>query len=385
MVKPVGAAAAAARAAGTADRAAETARRLAAVREALAALDRKPGVFIVASPETSRPENLRYLTGFTGSSGAAVITASKALFVTDFRYVDQVKLECPGWEIVRQGPVMADTLAEVVRGLGEERVGFEREHATFAAYEDLSTRLRGFEMVPVGPIVERAREIKEESEIDLIRQAAALTDKTLSDVLPLLKPGVAERDIALEIEYRMRKLGADAPAFPSIVASGVRGAMPHGRASDKRLAAGEFVTIDMGAMVKGYASDLTRTFAISSVTEEQRKVYDLVLEAQEKSLAAVRPGRTGKEVDAVARDIIAAAGHGEHFGHGLGHSLGLAVHEAPRLAPLSDRVLEPGHVVTVEPGVYVTGWGGVRIEDLVVVRPDGPEVLSKFPKKLVIL
>ncbi len=365
---------------GSEDRLAATTRRLEAVRKALASLQRRPDVFVVASPE-----NRRYLTGFTGSSGAAIITKAKALFVTDFRYLDQAALECPGWEIVRQGPVMADTVAEVISKLGEERVGFERETATFAWYEDLATRLKGYEFVPVGPVVERVREVKEENEIALIREAAALTDKALGEAISLLRPGMPEREIALEIEYRMRKLGADGAAFPTIVASGLRSAMPHGRASEKPLAEGDFVTIDMGAMYRGYCADLTRTFVLGSATEEQEKVYALVLDAQLKSLAAVKPGRTGKEVDAVSRDIIGGAGHGEHYGHGLGHAVGLAVHEGPRLAPNSDRVLEPGMVVTVEPGVYVTGWGGVRIEDLVVVRPDGCEVLSQFPKKLMVL
>jgi len=356
------------------------ARRLDAARQALASLEKRPGVMVLSSPE-----NRRYLTGFTGSSGAAIFTSAKAIFVTDFRYLDQAASECPGWEIVRQGPLMVDTVAEVLGQLGEERVGFERELATFAWYEDLATRLKGFEFVPVGPIVERIREVKEDAEIALIRQAAAITDQALGDVVSLLRPGMPEREIALEIEYRMRKIGADDAAFPTIVASGARSALPHGRASEKLLASGDFVTIDTGAKFGGYCSDLTRTFALSPISEEQEKVYALVSEAQEKSLAAVKPGITGKEVDAVSRDIIGAAGHGDHYGHGLGHSLGLAVHETPRLSPTSDRVLEAGNVVTVEPGVYVTGWGGVRIEDLVVVRPEGCEVLSKFPKKLMVL
>jgi len=355
-------------------------RRLDAVRRALASLEPGPGVLVVTSPE-----NRRYLTGFTGSSGAAVLGRERAVFVTDFRYLDQASQECPGWEIVKQGPVLADTVAEVVSALGEERVGFERELATFAWYEDLAARLKGFRLVPVGPVVERVREVKEDGELALIRRAAAVTDQALGDVVPLLRPGIAERDVALEAEYRMRKLGADAPAFPTIVASGPRSALPHGRASDKLLAPGEFVTIDMGAMVGGYCADLTRTFVLGPISDEQRRVYELVAEAQTESLAALRAGRTGKEVDAVARDIINRAGHGEHFGHGLGHAVGLAVHESPRLAPTSDRVLEPGMVVTVEPGVYVSGWGGVRIEDLVVVKEDGCEVLSEFPKKLMVL
>ncbi len=363
------------------DRLAVTARRLDAVRKMLASLERRPQVFVVASPE-----NRRYLTGFSGSTGTAVISQNKAIFVTDFRYIDQAAMECPGWDIVRHATgTMADAVAGVLSGLGEERVGFERETATFAWYEDLATRLKGFEMIPVGPIVERVREIKDEGEIALIREAATITDRALGEAIPLLRPGIPERDVALEIEYRFRKLGADGAAFETIVASGHRGAMPHGRASEKPIAAGDLVTIDLGARVGGYCADLTRTFAIGSVTEEQEKVYNLVFEAQAQSLAAVRPGRTGKQVDAVSRDIISAAGHGEHYGHGLGHAVGLAVHEGPRLAPTGDRQLEPGMVVTVEPGVYVTGWGGVRIEDLVVVRPDGCEVLSQFPKKLMVL
>jgi Xaa-Pro aminopeptidase len=346
----------------------------------MSSLEKRPGVMVVASPE-----NRRYLTGFTGSSGAAVFTQAKAFLVTDFRYLDQAAGECPGWEIVRQGPIMADTIAEILGRLGEDRVGFERELATFALYEDLAGRLKGFDFVPVGPIVERVREVKEDPEIDLIRQAAAITDQALGDVISLLRPGMPERQIALEIEYRMRKLGADDAAFPTIVASGARSALPHGRASEKLLASGDFVTIDAGAKFGGYCSDLTRTFVLSPLSADQEKLYALVLNTQLTSLEAVKPGRLGKEIDAVSREMITSAGHGEHYGHGLGHSLGLAVHETPRLSPVSDRVLEIGNVVTVEPGVYVSGWGGVRIEDLVVVRRDGPEVLSKFPKKLMVL
>ncbi|MCL6581793.1 MAG: Xaa-Pro peptidase family protein [Firmicutes bacterium] len=367
---------------GGQDRGAVGARRLEAVRRALETQDPRPGAFVVASPE-----NRRYVTGFTGSSGAAVITGDRAVFVTDFRYVDQAHLECPGWEVVRHGPVMADTLAEMLRGLDVKTVGFEREQATYAFYDELAVRLRdkGIELIPVGPVVERVREIKEEDEIALIRAAADIADRALGEVIHLIRPGIAERDIALEVEYRMRKLGADGAAFPTIVASGPRAALPHGRASDKTLAAGELVTVDMGAVVRGYCSDLTRTFIIGPLGAEEERVYRLVLEAQEKALAAIRPGMTGREADAVARDVIVAAGHGEHFGHGLGHAVGLAVHESPRLSPTSDRVLEAGHVVTVEPGVYVSGWGGVRIEDLVVLRAGEVEVLSRFPKKLMVL
>jgi len=354
--------------------------RLDRTRKAMAALDPAPEVLLVANPE-----NRRYLTGFTGSSGVAAVTASRAIFITDFRYIDQARMECPGWEIVRQGTVMLDTVAEVLTSLGARRVGFERSHATYGFYEDLATRLEGRDLIPTSDIVESIRLVKDEGEIDLIRRAAAIADEALEDILPMLRPGVAECEIALEIEYRMRKLGAEGPAFDTIVASGPRSALPHGRASERVLAAGDFVTIDMGARVEGYNSDLTRTFVLSPVTGQQKEIYELVREAQEKALTAVRPGPTGKEIDAVARDIISRRGHGEHFGHGLGHGVGLAVHEGPRLAPTGDKSLQAGNVVTVEPGVYITGWGGVRIEDLSVVRPDGVEVLSSFPKDLKVL
>jgi len=356
------------------------ANRLKAVRELMETHDPGLGVLVVASPE-----NRRYLTGFTGSAGAAVVSPTEALLVTDFRYIDQAQAECPGWEVVRQGPVLVDTLAEVVARLGPKAVGFERDHATFGFYQDLADRLKGLQLVPTANIIESLREVKDEDEIGVIREAAAIADRALEEVLPLLRPGVAERDVALEIEYRMRKLGADGAAFATIVASGERSALPHGRASDKLLAAGDFVTIDMGAVVRGYHSDLTRTFILSPATDRQKEVYRLVREAQAKALASVRPGLTGKEVDAVARDLISGRGHGEHFGHGLGHGVGLAVHEGPRLSPTGETVLRAGNVVTVEPGIYVTGWGGVRIEDLCVVRPDGVEVLSRFSKELRVL
>lgn len=351
-----------------------------AVRESMAALDERPEVMVVASAE-----NRRYLTGFTGSSGAAVFSGTEAVFVTDFRYVDQAADQCAGWEIHRQRDGLVEAVAEVVGRLGATRVGFERDLATYGFYADLAARLEGREMIPVGGLVESRREVKSEPEIDLIRQAARLTDAVLMKVLPMIRPGVEEREIALEIEYQMRKAGGDGAAFATIVASGARSALPHGRASAKKLAGGDFVTIDMGLAYEGYCSDLTRTFVLGAADARQKDVYGLVLRAQETALAAVRPGLTGREVDAVARDIIAAYGHAEHFGHGLGHGVGLAVHEGPRLSLTGDKVLVSGNVVTVEPGVYITEWGGVRIEDLCVVRPDGVEVLSKFPKELMVL
>lgn len=354
--------------------------RMESVRRAMQDSTERPEAVVIASPE-----NRRYLTGFSGSSAAAVLSASAAVLVTDFRYLDQARDECPGWEIHRQGDGLLEAVATVIAGLRVTRVGFERELATYGFYADLTARLEGCELLPLSGLVEGRREVKAEEEVDLIRQAAHITDAVLDKALPMLKPGAEEREIALEIEYEMRKLGADGAAFATIVASGARSALPHGRASAKKLAAGDLVTIDLGAAYAGYSADLTRTFVLGTPTARQKEIYSLVLEAQEAALGAVRPGRTGREVDAVARDIISSRGHGQHFGHGLGHGVGLAVHEGPRLAPTGEKQLVPGNVVTVEPGVYITDWGGVRIEDLCVVRPGGVEVLSRFPKELLVL
>jgi Xaa-Pro aminopeptidase len=353
--------------------------RRAGVHERMARLDPAPDALLVTGPE-----NRRYLTGFTGSAGMVLLVGGDALLVTDGRYVEQATEEAPGCRVVRHAPEPFDTLRELVQAAGLRTLGFEKEHVTFAFHEKLAAALTEVMLVPTAGVVESGRAVKEEGELEHIRHAARLVDEVLGEVVRMVRPGISERDIALEIEFRLKRRGAGL-AFEPIVASGPRSALPHGRASDRVIETGDFVTIDMGALWHGYASDLTRTFVIGRVDARQEEVYHVVLEAQSRAMEGLRPAMTGREVDALAREVITARGYGDEFGHGLGHGVGLAVHEGPRLSPTGEARLEEGNVVTVEPGVYVPGWGGVRIEALVVVRAHGAERLSGFPRELTVL
>ncbi len=337
---------------------------------------------LVVKAERLDSPNLRYLTGFTGTTGAVLITPREALLLVDFRYVEQARAEAPELEVVQVPRQASEALAEIVRGREIRRLGFEPDGLTVRQHDELARLLQPAQMVPVEG-VDRLRWVKDPPEVDRIRRAAQVADAAFQHILGFLRPGVSERDVATELEFFMRRHGAEREAFSSIVASGARSSLPHGRASDKLLAAGDFVTVDFGAVVDGYHSDCTRTVVLGRATDRQREIYDLVLRAQTGALQGLRPGLTGKDADALARQIIADAGHGEHFGHGLGHGVGLAIHEGPTLSPREEAVLQAGMVVTVEPGVYLPGWGGVRIEDLVVLTPDGCEVLTRAPKQLV--
>lgn len=329
------------------------------------------------------PENRRYLSGFTGSSGALLITQEKAFLVTDFRYVEQAKSEAVGFSVVQHTARMLSCIAELAAGV-VKRMGFESDYLTYHQFEIFSKAIEA-EMIPVSGVVEALRMIKDPEEVRAISEAASIADAAFSEILGIIRPGVTEKRIALELEYLMRMAGSSGVAFESICVSGLRSSMPHGTPTDKLIEAGDFVTLDFGAVIDGYRSDMTRTVIVGEPSEEQRKVYELVLAAQMRALSSVAPGKKCKEVDEVARRIIDEAGHANHFGHGLGHGVGLAVHEEPRLSPSAEDtcVLEPGMVVTVEPGVYVPGRGGVRIEDLVLVTETGHSVLSKSPKHLI--
>lgn len=330
--------------------------------------------------------NVRWLTGFTGSNAAAVVGAGEdglRCFVTDFRYLSQSAEEIdPAWE----REIAQDLLAATVERLPGDRplrLGFDDAHMSVEDHARLGELAgEGVELVPAGGMVEELRAVKDAGELEKIRNAARLADAALEEVLGRGLVGRTERDIALDLEFTQRRMGAEAVSFPPIVAAGEHGALPHAQPRDVAVPAGTLVVIDWGAQLDGYASDCTRTFATGEIDPRDREVYDLVLRAQEEALAAVRPGPTGREVDAVAREIIDAAGHAERFGHGLGHGVGLEIHEGPRLARQSDTKLEAGMVVTVEPGVYIPGAVGVRIEDLVAVTADGHEVLSGLPKAL---
>jgi Xaa-Pro aminopeptidase len=333
--------------------------------------------------------NVRWLTGFSGSNGLALVGPSdQRLFLTDFRYLTQSAEQLDaGWrrEIA---PEILQAAASFVGGDGASvRLGFDDATLSVKDYESLKGKLaEGVELVPAGGLIEGLRAVKDADEQDKIRAAAKLADKALEEVLGRGLAGRTERDVALDLEVTMRKAGAEAVSFPPIIASGEHSALPHAEPRDVEIPANTLVTIDWGAQLDGYASDCTRTYATGpDLDPRDREVYELVLKAQLESLAAVRAGAGGREVDAVARDVITAAGHGEHFGHGLGHGVGAEVHEGPRLSQRSEATLETGQVVTVEPGVYVPGAVGVRIEDLAIVTDDGAEVLTSLPKDLQVI
>lgn len=342
----------------------------------------------------SAPVNVRYLCGYTGSNGLLLVDSgdrAEHRFFTDFRYVTQSAEQVPG-EIERE-IVPGELLEAAARALGEggakgtQTLGFDDASLTVKQHARLRELLaQGWELVPCSGIVERLREVKDEQEIERIRAASELADQALSEVLEAGLLGRTEREVAIELELRMRRLGAQTPSFPSIVASGEHGALPHAEPRDVEIVAGVLVTIDWGAYLDGYCSDCTRTYATGKLPADAVEAYDFVLSAQEAGLQAVRAGISGREVDEIARTIIDNAGHSEHFGHGLGHGVGMEIHEAPRLSRTApEEPLRAGNIVTVEPGVYVPGSLGVRIEDLVLVGDGGCERLTSLPKQLITL
>lgn len=329
----------------------------------------------------THPQNRRYLSGFTGSDGALFITPDQAILITDFRYLEQAEGESPDFELAKATTdLFPKAVRELVAKSGVQRVGFESHHLSVAKHGDWSAEAAGFELVPVGELVEKMRAIKDEGEMGKIRRAVALGDAAMAHIREFIKPGVTEKEVAWELEVHMRTHGAEAVAFDIIVASGPNGAMAHATISDRAIGVGEPIVIDIGARVHGYHSDLTRTLVLGEPDARFQEIYDLVLKAQEGALEGIRPEMTGREADALARDVIEEAGYGENFGHGLGHSVGLEIHENPKARKVSEDVLRPGMTLTVEPGIYITGWGGVRIEDLVVIRQDRVEVLSQADK-----
>ncbi|MDF2572698.1 MAG: ypdF [Sporomusa sp.] len=329
----------------------------------------------------TKPENRQYFSGFTGSSGMLVISKQSPKLLTDFRYIEQAKQQAPLYEVVRHGTSIYESLSEAIKQLGLVRIGFESDFVTWEVHQKLAYSLVGVELIPVK--LDALRMVKDQYELDVLTKAVEIADSAFNEVLKVLKPGLTELDIALELEYQMRKLGAEKTAFDTIIASGVRGALPHGKASSKIIEVGDFVTMDFGAVYQGYHSDMTRTVVIGKANDKQRTIYNIVLAAQLAGVKAVKAGKIGKEVDQVSRQIINDAGYGEYFGHGLGHGVGLFIHEEPRLSPAGDNELAEGMVVSVEPGIYLPGWGGVRIEDLVVVSAAGCTILTTSSKDLI--
>lgn len=330
------------------------------------------------------PQNRRYVSGFTGSAGALLITNEDALLITDFRYTEQANDETDEFEVITHKVPMPEEVANQVKRLGLAKVGFEKDHVTYTSFEQYDKALNA-ELVPTAGLVEELRLIKTDDEINILKDAVKIADDAFEHILGYIKPGVKEIDVSNELEFFMRKQGATSSSFPIIVASGYRSALPHGVASDKEIQSGELVTLDFGCVYKGYCSDITRTVAVGEISDELKDIYNTVLQAQLKGMEGLKAGLTGVEADALTRDYIKEKGYGEYFGHSTGHGIGLDVHEGPGLSFRSEKVLEEGMVVTVEPGVYVPNVGGCRIEDDAVVTKDGNECLSKSTKELITL
>lgn len=353
--------------------------RLAAIRRVM----RKNGLSALAVTDL---RNVRYLTGFTGSAGGCLVTMRSAAFITDFRYRAQASRQVNKafrYSEYRH-PILG--IASEAKKRKVKSLGFEPGHLSYAFYTHLKRETRGIKLIPAKDCVEHLRLRKDKKEVRLLRRGAKVNGEALAEASRGLRPGVREVDAAFELEAAMRRRGASGAAFDIIVASGPRSALPHGVASDRKMRKGDLITIDYGAVIEGYHADTTRVFSLGRPSSKGRKIFDVVLEAQIAAVEAVRPGVTGDEVDAVARRIITEAGFAKNFGHGTGHGVGLEIHEGPRLALGVKEVLEPGMVVTVEPGIYLPGWGGVRIEDMVLVTEKGKEVMTRsIPKGLVIL
>ena len=333
----------------------------------------------------SAPENRRYLSGFTGSAGYLLITSERSVLFTDSRYTEQAASQSPHFQVV-QLRAGWDWLLDTLKETGAQRIGFESDNITVASYNRVldslkeDAALNHTSLVATSGITEELRILKDKEELSLLQQAIDASDSAMEAVCPTIEAGMTEKEVAWRMEVAMREFGADNISFDTIVAAGPNGAMAHHRPSDKVIQAGEPIVIDMGAQVGGYCSDITRTVVVGEPDEMFHKIYGIVLGAQLTAINTVRPGMTGEECDGLSRDVIAAAGYGDNFGHSLGHGVGLAVHENPRVSPRSPDTLKPDMVFTVEPGIYLTGWGGVRIEDIVILGEAGATPLSKAGK-----
>ncbi len=332
---------------------------------------------------TSGP-NVTYLTGFTGDSSYLLVTRENQILISDGRYVIQIQEECPGLEmsIRRPGILLHQYVPKVLRSAAISRLAIEAESMTVALRERIAEKLPKLQIGATSGMVEHLRQVKDKEELALIRQAARIAEQSFDVIRAGIRPEQTEKQIGDALERQFRLFGGDGPAFDPIVASGPRGALPHAKVTDRRVGTGDTLLVDWGAQWRLYKSDLTRVLVTGKISTKLRRVYEVVLAAQARAIAAIRPGAPATEVDAAARGVIAEAGFGRRFNHGIGHGFGLEIHELPRMSDKSTSVLKPGMVVTVEPGVYIPGWGGVRIEDDILVTRDGHEVLTKLPKLL---
>jgi Xaa-Pro aminopeptidase len=333
----------------------------------------------------TKKENVRYLSQFTGTAGKLLITEKDSIFITDFRYLDQAADQTDGCVIEEISSNFIKGFAELLKRKKIKNLSFESQDLNFKTYQQLKEKLELENLNPVESVVESLRMIKDSSEIQKIKKAVEIADQGFQFLLDFIEVGKSEKEIALELEFFMKRNGGEANAFDFIVASGKRGALPHGVASDKLIEKGDLVTIDFGTVYQGYHSDITRTVAVGEPASELKEIYQIVLEAQKKVISEIKAGMSCVEADKIARDLIKEAGYGDNFGHGLGHGVGLEIHEGPRVSYTSEDNLKPGMVVTDEPGIYISGLGGVRIEDDLLITENGCEVLNAAPKELIIL
>ncbi len=353
----------------------DTARRIGKLRKIVEA-ENVDGVLV------SSGANVTYLSGFTGDDSLALVTADRLQMITDFRYVEQIEQECPGWEVVRRKKDLWTATAGALAESGIKRLGFESAHLSHRSFSKLASTADDVELVPLEGKLEGLREVKDEEEVKAIEAALRCQEAAFAEMKEWMKPGMTEKEVARELDYRMRCHGAERFAFETIVACAERASLPHARTTQRVIRQGDAVLVDWGARRFFYNSDLTRVLHFGSVSGEFEKIYDVVRRAQEAALAVIRPGVKFSEVDGAARGTIREKGYGEQFGHSLGHGVGLEVHESPAVKEGNEERLQPGMVFTVEPGIYIPGWGGVRIEDMVLVTDRGVRILSACEKDL---
>ena len=330
-------------------------------------------------------KNIYYLSGFNGE-GTVLITKDIGYLFTDSRYTEQAKKESPEFKIITDKPKKRNarllSLEEIIEKDKIKKIAFEGKNISYANFKKYSDRFQNIEFIPTEDFVEQTRMVKDREEIIKIKKAAQITTESLKEIFEMIEPGVRELDIATELAYTMRKKGAQKEAFESIVVSGERSSLPHGKPSEKKISEGELITIDAGANYQNYNSDITRTIVLGEENEKQKEIFSIILEAQEETLKSLKPGLKCSEVDSIARNLIEKKGYGKYFGHSLGHGVGLDIHELPRVSFNDETVLLPGMVITIEPGIYLPEIGGVRIEDTVLITEEGYEILTWFPKIL---
>lgn len=335
----------------------------------------------------ANPANIYYYTGFYGDDSKLLVCNDYLALLTDGRYTEQAAKECPQVPLLVQSAANGSWIQLLNKACQEnhvQKLAFEGDFVTYREFSVMAENLGNIELSDSGSIISAARIVKDEAEIKLLREVAEIGDKVLHSVEKYLKPGITEKELAREIDYAFLALGAEGLSFPTIVAAGENGAKPHAKPSDYQFKAGDFVTIDMGGRYKGYCGDMTRTFAIGFADNKHKELYDLVLSAQDYAEKHIMPGMTGSDADNLARKILEDAGYGEYFSHSLGHGVGLEIHEAPTLRPKDDYVLKVGNIVTIEPGLYISGFGGLRIENTVLLTENGAVPLNKYPKTLKI-